>query len=759
MPLEKSVGSVGGAFVGAGIDEVRFYRKPHTTPLWAHATLRAGGVSANTVTGDVRVYDATGELVSETLGAKLWYLDAGLREQLAEPIESLFYEARWIADDRAAALRPPATLGTWLVLRDRQGVGDALCRQLRASGAECICVDYGARTGGDVGTDGDLVALSVDGLADVFARALTRASTLRGIVHLWSLDAADVDRCSVEEVLRATELGPISTIHLLQALEQRRPEVAPKLWLVTRGAQPADGSESALAALQSPLWGLGRTIAVEHGDYWGGLVDLDPLADADSAADALVASLRVSNGEDQVAFRNGRRLLLRLARFEHSSRPSPPVHVRRDGSYLITGGLGGIGLEVARWLAERGAGGVILTARHAVPPKERWGDPALDAVARRSIDAIRLVESRGTRVLTMSSDVSDQQSVAELVERSTGWSDLPLRGVFHAAGVMQYELLATQTSDRIRDVLAAKMVGGWLLHRMLAEVPLDLFVLFSSSSSLLSSPMMGGYSAANAFLDALAHHRRAGGKPALSINWGTWAETGMATRFQTAEEHKRHGRTGATRGVGALSTQRALGALDALLNRHADRAQAGVVPIDWAEWQRAYGSLANTPYVSLLVAPRASTPTAGAGSADAMHRVRIAETAPEGRPAALQEYLTLIAARILRVPGATVDTAVPISALGFDSLMSVELRNQIERDLGTSVPMASLIQGPSLAEVAELLAASFQSRQTAPVRGEQSDASWTLGAAEASELLTQLQDLGEADIDELLGKLLSGPPS
>src|SRR6202040_2359481 len=135
--------------------------------------------------------------------------------------------------------------------------------------------------------------------------------------------------------------------------------------------------------------------------------------------------------------------------------------------------------------------------------------------------AIHAMESLGANIQTVSVDIGDETSVKKLIHQYCLRADqAPLRGVFHAAGVMQYEALASQTSEHMREVLAAKMVGGWLLHRLLADLPLDLFVLFSSSSSLLSSPMMGGYSAANVFLDALAHHRRATGKAALSVNWG-----------------------------------------------------------------------------------------------------------------------------------------------------------------------------------------------------------------------------------------------
>ena len=261
--------------------------------------------------------------------------------------------------------------------------------------------------------------------------------------------------------------------------------------------------------------------------------------------------------------------------------------------------------------------------------------------------------------------------------------------MFHAAGVMQYEPLSNQTPEQMRDILAAKMVGGWLLHRLLADIPLELFVLFSSSSSFLSSPMMGSYSAANVFLDALAHHRRATGKAALSINWGTWAEAGMATRFLATEESKRHRRTGIPKGVGVLSTQRALEALERLLEDGA--VQAGVMSIDWKAWQRC-----------LRRPRRCSLPFAAdfrkrfwGGEQDRQRRQPPRAHSGRSTRGARGDGERLSGeemARILKVPLASVDRETPIVNMGFDSLMSIELKNQIETDLGVSVAMARLLQ-------------------------------------------------------------------
>jgi acyl carrier protein len=199
------------------------------------------------------------------------------------------------------------------------------------------------------------------------------------------------------------------------------------------------------------------------------------------------------------------------------------------------------------------------------------------------------------------------------------------------------------------------------------------------------------------FLDALAHHRRATGKAALSVNWGPWAEAGMAARFLAREESKRNRRTVPTNGVQVLSTSRALEALERLLEDGA--VQAGVIQIDWRTWQRSYGSLTVAPYLSLLISD--SDSGLPGKTSDGQSHGCILSSQPEARREIVSSYLAKQIAHILKVPLASVDSEKPISNMGFDSLMSIELKNQIEIDLGVSVAMAQLLQGPTLVELTD----------------------------------------------------------
>lgn len=315
--------------------------------------------------------------------------------------------------------------------------------------------------------------------------------------------------------------------------------------------------------------------------------------------------------------------------------------------------------------------------------------------------AIRELESLGAKVQTVRVDMGSEISVTEMISHCLRADQRPLGGVFHAAGVTQDELIINQSPEEMRDILAAKMVGGWLLHRLLADIHLDLFVLFSSFSTFLGTPMLGSYSAANVFLDALAYHRRSLGRVGLSINWGPWAEAGMATRLLASEEFKSDRLKGINQGARLLSTPRALEAMERLIEEGA--VQTGVMSIDWKAWHRwTYGNLAVSTYLSPLISGPDSRVAARATNGDS-RRDRILGVQSEQRAEMVGSYLAEQMARILKIPLPSVDREKPIVSMGFDSLMSIELKNQIDTDLGVSVAMSRLIQSPTILELTDFV--------------------------------------------------------
>ena len=279
---------------------------------------------------------------------------------------------------------------------------------------------------------------------------------------------------------------------------------------MTSGVHTIGPVQDGVAVAQSPVWGLGRGLRLEHPELWGGLIDLDPELAAEEGARRLVEELLGSDGEDQLALRGGERHVARLVRSQRGR--GAPLKLRADATYLLTGGLGGLGLEVCRWMVGRGVRHLALMSREAsAPARER----------------LRELEAAGAQIAVFQGDVSREGDVRRILAEM-GRTMPPLRGVIHLAGIGDDCALVDMDWPRFAKVLAPKVAGGWNLHALTLQEPLDFFVLFSSQAGLMGSTSQGSYSAANTFLDALAHHRRALGLPGLSIVWGPWTDVGIA---------------------------------------------------------------------------------------------------------------------------------------------------------------------------------------------------------------------------------------
>ena len=620
--------------------------------LWSHCRFRETPAADSRI-ADVRIYGTDGQLKLEILGLLLRRAARHDLERLPQPPPDWFYEPVW--EEGAAVLSADsAASGGWLILADSGGVGASLAQLLEQRGNSVLVMR----------------APEVE-TSESLQNMLGRVKSCRGIVHLWGLDSAFA-RVQNLRALQADHVRSCrTTLDLIQAVGNRSGTQSAKVWIVTRGAQPIAGDSTALE--QSAVWGLGRAAVLEHPDIVGGLIDLDPAAPQDEAR-ALLVELHQSSGEMQIAFRNGRRFVARL----HKKTLAPQANtagICSDGSYLIAGAFGGLGGELARTLARRGAGCLVLVGRSA------------PSAASRSLQ--HELEQAGVRVVSIQADISNEAAVADLVSTITRTLP-PLRGVFHVAGVLADGVLLQLDWERVLKTMAAKVEGAWNLHRLTLDSPLDFFVLFSSAASLLGSPGQGGYSAANAFLDGLAHYRKSLNLPATSINWGPWEQVGMA-----ASSGDNTTRRWAQMGMRMIGLHEGFAALDAALRSNV--VQTGVLPVDWSRYSNRLPANARA-FVSGLVA---ISPESG------RNRSSDSQPAPvsrDGSPAEQRDrVLAFIAEHISRslgIESRTLDLNQPLNLLGFDSLMAVDLRNAIRSGLGTNVQVATILEGACAQDLA-----------------------------------------------------------
>ncbi|MFG1955424.1 SDR family NAD(P)-dependent oxidoreductase, partial [Micromonospora sp. NPDC048830] len=407
--------------------------------------------------------------------------------------------------------------------------------------------------------------------------------------------------------------------------------------------------------------------------------------------------------------------------------------VRADGTYLITGGLGGLGLHVARWLVERGARTLALVGRGGVTDANRTDVAAL--------------RDAGARVEVLRADVARPEDVDRLVGEVTATLP-PLRGVVHAAGVLDDGVLLQQEWPRFERVLGPKLAGAWNLHRATRQLDLDFFVLFSSVASMLGSAGQANYAAGNAFLDALAEERRRQGLPGLSVNWGPWRGAGMA-----ASVDDRGDRQWALRGMGLIDPERGVAELAWALGQ--SRVRVGVVAAEWGPYLRQYPPGRRPPLLDDLARPVDGD--AGTEAVRGEHRalLTLLEAAPpDDRLELVVAHVRDLAARVLGLRAAhTLDTQRPLNELGLDSLMAVELRNALSLSVDRSLPATVLFDYPTVEALAGFVVAELQLAEPAPEPEPPAAAATAEAARDA--WLAEIEQLSDAEVEALLDQELS----
>ncbi|MBE2181581.1 MAG: SDR family NAD(P)-dependent oxidoreductase [Chthoniobacterales bacterium] len=377
----------------------------------------------------------------------------------------------------------------------------------------------------------------------------------------------------------------------------------------------------------------------------------------------------------------GKVLLAFSEAFQAASAESPdaPFEVDPEATYLITGGFGGFGKVLARWLSGRGARHLVLSGRQG-------------AASPGAEEFLGELASAGTEVLAVRGDAGRPGDVDEVFGaiRSSG---RPLKGVFHLAMVIDDAPLSALTPERMDSVIGPKARGAWLLHRKTEGMDLDAFVMFSSASSVFGNPGQGNYAAANAFLDSLAHHRCASGLPALAVNWGVLGGDGYVARNEKVAEYL------ARQGTLALDPKEVVSLLETFLA--AKTPQVAALRADWGKWRQAFRGLHDSPFHERIFASEVDADEGVSQSGD--WRVRIDSAAPEERLDVIVRALQDVVGSVLRVKPESLRPDQPLTDLGLDSLMGVEIENLIESSICVTLPPASLMRARTIGQIAALI--------------------------------------------------------
>jgi acyl transferase domain-containing protein/acyl carrier protein len=606
--------------------------------------------------------------------------------------EGLARQALLIARKAESAAEAAARARTWLVLADAQGVGDELGDALEARGEHAVRVYRRPGFG-----RGGPASFTLDPLApNDFRQLLAQLpgggrAPLHGVIHLWGLDAMNSDESTVAALMSDSMAAAGSALHLVQAIVAEKQQQR-CLWLVTRGAQPTGvASELPPQIAQAAFWGMGKGIAREHPELWGGMLDLDPAAMTPSA-DEILDEILAPDGEDQIAWRAGHRFVARVTPCHPAATPSTSVSA--GGTCLITGGCGALGLETARWLVQQGCRHLALVGRS--------GAATADAQA-----AIAELEARGASVTVVRADVADEASMMRVLKdiQATG---VPLTGIVHAAGLSGRSTIAALDLARLQQMFAAKIAGTWVLHRLTRGMKLDFFVCFSSMVSLWGTKEQCHYIAANHFVDLFSHYRRALGLPALCVNFGPLRGGGMLPPEYIGELERM--------GIMATPLAEATQTLASLLRSGVT--QAAAVSIDWSRLQDVYRSRGTCRMFDLVAAAKPDPVRAPASPTQPDGVLQRLRAAPENeRREILLAHLQSTVSQVLQLdPGRTPDNRQGFSDMGMDSLTAMELRTKLQASLATSLPATLIFDYGTLDALADsLLRDKIDQSPAAPV--------------------------------------------
>ncbi len=399
------------------------------------------------------------------------------------------------------------------------------------------------------------------------------------------------------------------------------------------------------------------------------------------------------------------------------------VEIQPQATYLITGGTGALGLTVANWLAHNQAGHIVLLSRSGLTSENE--------------PVINKFKEQGSEITISSADIADADQVNALIETLKTDSKRPLKGILHAAGILDDGHLMQQNADRFRKVMRPKINGSWNLHRATKELNLDFTVYFSSMASLLGSPGQGNYAAANAFMDSLAQYRSAQNMKTVSINWGPWSGAGMAARIQTGGKRF-------DRGLGTILPEQGVAFLEQILER--SEPELAVLPIRWKGFLKRFEGIEIPAVLSHFISAEGQE-TDNSPTEKPELVIRLEEADADERLKILTEYLRQRTVNVLGLDeDYPLDPKKPLSEMGLDSLMAIEMKNALDRGVGKKLPATMVFNYPTIEALAGYLLTDVL--KLAEAAEEEETAIET--EAELDKTIDDIENLSDEEAEALL---------
>ena len=611
--------------------------------------------------------------------------------------------------------KPEKTQKKWLIFADSKDMGIQLSKQMKADGENCITICSGQSF---EQKDETTFTINPDCSEDFDSIIKCYQSVIGGVIFCWGLDTVPIHQLSLDALKDIQFRCCGSLLHIIHALDDNSITELTSLIILTQASVSIDNDQIKNPA-QSSLWGFGRTIISEKPELNCKLIDLDPEIDLHNV-DILIDELKYSDSAYQIAFRHNCRYEARLQQYEYKPIPEQEsIQFYDDSSYLITGGLGDLGLLLAKWLVETQSVKYLLLLGRSEPKPD-------------VVETIRVLNQSGATVKVVQADVASYDQLSNVIcEIKKNYP--PLKGIIHlAAELLENATLEHQHWSAFEKQMVPKIYGSWNLHALTSDLILDFFIVFSSVTSIIGTHGQSNYASANAFPDALVSYRKSIGLPGLSINWGAWSDIGQAANDNIEERLK-------MKGIDYISPDQGLLIFEYLLSQHVP--QVCVMPVDWDkffEFEKIsfYNDVAKGKKVENIE--------------DEEFKKQISSLSGIN----LREYLiAFVQSQISKVlflkEGQSIGIHDRFFDIGMDSLTSAELKNMMENKLGYSLPSTVLFKYPTIDKFVDYLYELFHLNKNFNNINNKIDE-----ADSSKEIMDELKDLSDDALESLIDREL-----
>lgn len=660
--------------VPISIEKICFYTRP-ANDCWAH--IEVGMKGDNFIEGNITIFDNHGELVC--LVEKLRCQTLYQTKQVKQPAK--FHRVRWVPSELINKLDKEKVVKNWVIFTDQDEISQKLVEILAAKKINYTLVKC-ANTYQQISTNDYLIRPhNEEDITHLFS-GIKNQNILT--LYLWGLD----DSYSLETAQFNDMVNHCNSLSVIARSLDRLSRTSGKnldLIIVTRGAQIITNEEQGNNLDTTVLWGMGQLIENELEYINCKLIDLS-VSFTTSETDSLVNEILSQNNDHSIGLRTQQRFIQQIVSDHLIANESnlntqltvaEQILINQNATYLIVGGTQGLGLELANWLSNQGAGCLVLISRRGI---------TTDAIQQ----TIATMRAQGTQIIIESLDITNSESVKQLIEKIH--CELPpLHGLFHCAMVLDDGLMIDLNKNRYATVMAPKILGALNLHQYTKNIPLDFFISFSSIASLIGNRGQANYIAANSFLDAFAYYRQAQGLPATTINLGVLADTGVATRNQQLFELFEHA------GIKLLSNKDLVTMLNIMLSKNLT--QIGMFDMDWQKWAKVNYKLARASRFKEVILDN----NMDASKFYHVMMVKLLGLDKKEQLDTLNQVVTEELAKVLRCPVEKIDITRSINKLGIESLMVVELHNALLSRLGVTLGFVELLKGLSVLKISEQL--------------------------------------------------------